>query len=184
MADDTTPEPVARDKPKRRWPTVLLALSLTMNLAVIGLIAGAHLRDDRDTRRFPPPDRTILSESGFRPFFEAMPRDARMRLGTALRAQSGQLRPDRAVLAVELRDMIAVMRAVPYDPAALEALLTAQHDRVQARFVAGREILSEQIAAMTPAERRNFADRLEQRFARALERGEAHDNERRGSDDN
>ncbi|GKY88604.1 periplasmic heavy metal sensor [Sinisalibacter aestuarii] len=169
MAGNTTQGTGASARPRRRWPTVLLAVSLTANLLVLGLVAGAHLRDDRDARRFPPPDRTMLSDSGFRPFFEAMPRDARNALGMALRDRGAVFAPDRDTLAAELREMLAVMRAEPYDPAALEALLTVQHDRVEARFAAGRSVLSEQIATMSPAERRAYADRIEDRFARALE---------------
>jgi uncharacterized membrane protein len=173
MSDNTMPEMAPRDRPRRRWPTVLLALSLTMNLAVIGLVAGAHLRDDRDTRRFPPPDRAMLSDAGLRPFFEAMPREARVRLGAELRTQSGMAMPDREELAAELGDMLAIMRADPYDRAAFEALLAAQHQRVEARLAAGRGALAGQIAAMSASQRQEFADRLEARFSQALGRGPA-----------
>lgn len=156
---------------RRRWPTVLLAVSLTLNLLVLGLVAGAFFRDERDARAFPPPDRSVMRTTGFGPFFDAMPRDARNRLGEALRDRDGHFEPDRAALVGELRAMIATLRADPFDPDALAALLTAQHDRVNARIVAGRSILLEQVAAMSPDERRDFADQLEGRFSRAIERG-------------
>ena len=59
----------------RTWPRVLLALSLAMNLAVIGAILGAHVRDGRDARHFPPPDRLQARDSGFAPYLDALPRD-------------------------------------------------------------------------------------------------------------
>lgn len=164
MADTQTREPGER----RRWPTVLLAVSLAANVLVLGMVAGAHFRDRADFRRFPPPSRTMVSDAGLRPFMDAMPRDVRNRMVAAMRRQADDFAPDRDALAAELRDMLAVLRADPYDSAALETLLTAQHDRVEARIRAGRELLAGQIEAMSAPERRAFADQLEDRFAKAL----------------
>lgn len=169
MTNETGLQPTP-DAPRRRWPTVLLALSLTLNFAVIGLIAGAHFRDESDARRFPPPDRNVMRASGFGPFFDAMPREARNRMGAALSGRDGKFAPNHAMLAAELRDMLAALRTEPFEPGALEAVLAAQHARASARIEAGRVILVEQIATMSPAERRDFADQIEGRFARALER--------------
>lgn len=170
MTNETGFQP-APEAPRRRWPTVLLALSLTLNLAVLGLIAGAHFREDRDMRRFPAPDRSMMRSTGFGPFFDAMPREARNRMGAALNGREAAFASDPAVLAAELREMLMALRAEPFEAAALEAVLAAQQARASARIEAGRAVLIEQIATMSPAERRDFADQLEGRFARALERG-------------
>jgi len=163
-----TPAPAARP---RTWPKVLLAVSLTMNLLVIGLIAGAHFRDGRDMAAFPPPDRNALRDAGVGPFFDALPRDSRGRMGQALRnGPGGGLGPDRAALAADLQAVQAALRADPYDPAALSAVLDAQQARVQARVDAGRAALLAEIARMTPAERAAFADRLAQGFQRGMNR--------------
>jgi uncharacterized membrane protein len=159
-----------RQKAPRRWPTALLAVSLTLNLLVLSLIAGAHFRDEHDASRFPPPDRSVMRATGFGPFFDAMPRAARNRMGEALRARGDGFAPDRDALAAELRDVLAALRAEPFDPAALEAVLVAQHARAQARIEAGRDVLLGQVATMSPVERRGFADQLEQRFSHALNR--------------
>ena len=167
---------------RRRWPTALLAVSLTANLLVLGLVAGAHFRDERDARAYPAPDRSVIRSTGFGPFFDAMPRDARNRMGEALRNRDGSFAPDRAALAAEMGEMIAALRAEPFEPGKLEALLTTQHDRANARIVAGRSVLLEQVAAMSPQERRDFADQLEGRFSRAIERGK-HDRDDDDHDD-
>lgn len=154
----------------RRWPKVLLTLSLTLNLVIIGGMVGAMLRDGHDARRFAPPDPGSMRATGFGPFFDAMPRDVRNRVGPALRAHGG-LGPDRAALEADLRAMVAVLRAEPFDPAAFEAVLADQQARAQERIDAGRAVLVEQIDAMTPAERARFADGLERQFARAMAHG-------------
>lgn len=159
------------DTPRRRWPRVLLALSLTLNLVVIGLVAGAVWRDGRDARRFPPPDHGVMRATGFGPFIDAMPRAARNRMGEALRRREGHFTANRGALAAEWRDMVAILRADPFDPQAFEALLMRQQARADARVKEGRAVLVEQINAMPSAERARFADALEQRFARALEHG-------------
>lgn len=151
----------------RHWPRVLLAVSLFFNLLVIGAIAGAHLRDGRDAGRTPPVDRAAMHGTGLVPFFEAMPREARGQIGTALRARGEAARPDRAALEAEFATILAALRAEPFERAALEAVMTAQQARVSARVEAGRGALLDVLAGMSQAERAAFADRMEQRIARA-----------------
>lgn len=165
--DTRDPAPVRQP---RRWPKVLLALSLTANLAVLGAVVGAHLRDGHDMGMMPPADRSMLRDTGVGPFFEALPRDVRARMGQALRARTGGLGPDRAALAQDFREMMAALRADPYDPARLETVLTAQQQRIQARVDADRAVLLDEIAAMNPADRAAFADRLEMGFRHAMDR--------------
>ncbi len=154
----------------RRWPKLLLAASLTLNVLVLSVVAGAHVRDDRDRRMSPMPDRTVLREGGFMPFFDAMPREARKRMSDAFRASEHGKAPDRAVLAADFRDFLSALRQEPFDAATVDGLLMAQQDRAAARVAAGRGVLVDQIAGMSPAERAAFADALEDRFQDALNR--------------
>lgn len=159
-------------EPRRRgWPRALLVVSLTLNVLVLSVIAGAILRDGRDGRH-PSlnPERALLRDGGFMPFFDAMPHEARERMAEALRRQGGGVRPDRAALAADFRGFVAALRAEPFAPEAVSDVLEAQHQRIEARVAAGRSLLVEQIAAMTPAERSAFADALEARFRDALRR--------------
>ncbi|HHS94496.1 MAG TPA: periplasmic heavy metal sensor [Rhodobacterales bacterium] len=179
MRNDKGSQTVPLARP-RRWPKVLLTLSLTLNLVVIGGMVGAMLRDGHDTRRFGPPDRNTMRATGLGPFFDAMPRDVRNRLGLALRDRGG-LGPDRAALEADLRAMLAVLRAEPFDPAEFEAILANQQTRAQSRIATGRSVLVEQVGEMTPDERARFADGLEARFARAMAHGHAAPPPKRGN---
>lgn len=164
MSEDF-PTPVAAKRP-RRWPKVLLAISLFFNLLVLGAIAGAHLRDGPDMGRSPAPDRAAMHATGFAPFFDALPREARGEIGKALRARGDSARPDRAALEAEFARIIAVLKAEPFDRAALEEVMAAQQARVSARVEAGRSALLDVLAGMSPAERAAFAERMEQRMVR------------------
>ncbi len=178
--DQKTDSPTPR---RRRWPTVLLAASLTLNVLILGVIAGAHFRDDRDQRRSPPPDRAVLREGGFMPFFEAMPRESRRRMAEAFRDSVPGRGPDRTALVADFRNFVAALRAEPFERDALNEVLEAQHERVEQRILTGREIVLDQIAEMTPAERAAFADALEERFRKALSRAPGRsEGGRRGGD--
>lgn len=167
-----TPDPKGRAPRGRRWPKVLLAVSLTFNLLVLGLIAGAHFREGRDGRIAPlPPERTMFREGGFAPFFDAMPRDMRRGMAEAMRARDATLGPDREALVADFRDFLTALRGEPFDPDALDAVLTAQHTRFSDRVAIGRSVLVEQISKMSPEERAAFATTLEERFRGALDRG-------------
>lgn len=154
----------------RRWPKVLLAVSLTFNLLVLGVIAGAHVREGRFAPP-PPPERNVFREGGLAPFFDAMPRDMRGRMAEAMRARDAGMGPDRAALVADFRDFLTALRDEPFDPEALDAALSAQHARFSDRVAFGRSVLVEQIAAMSPDERAAFAATLEETFRGALERG-------------
>ncbi|MCB1338710.1 MAG: periplasmic heavy metal sensor [Maritimibacter sp.] len=168
----TTPEtrPAKADGAARPWPKALLAASLSVNILVAGIVLGAVLHEWREPRfPPPPPDRDISRSTGFTPFIDAMPRDARRQMEAALREHGG-MEPDREALAQELHDLLAALRGQPFDPAALDIVLLTQHQRLSSRVEAGREVLVDQVTAMTPAERAAFADALETRFQRALDR--------------
>ena len=119
--DQKTDSPTPR---RRRWPTVLLAASLTLNVLILGVIAGAHFRDDRD-QRSPPPDRAVLREGGFMPFFEAMPRESRRRMAEAFRDSVPGRGPDRTALVADFRNFVAALRAEPFERDALNEVLEA-----------------------------------------------------------
>jgi len=150
----------------RRWPKLLLAVSLVFNLVVIGAVVGANLRHEQDTRRFPPPDPEMTRALGMAPLIDALPRETRRDIGVRLRAELGGTRPHRATLEAEFAAMLAALRADPFDPEALASMLDAQQARVAARVAAGRAVFLDALAQMNPADRAAFADRLEQRIAR------------------
>lgn len=161
---------------RRRWVQVLLAASLTVNVLVLSVIAGAVLRDGRDHkggrdhRKPPSAERSMLREGGLTPFFDAMSPDARARMAEAFRESGAGVKLDKAALAADFRAFISILRAEPFDPDALGAVLEAQHERVETRIVTGRRVLIDQIVAMAPDERAGFADALEARFEDALSR--------------
>lgn len=163
----------------RRLVKVILTLSLTLNLLVLGLVVGAHVRDGRDERRFTPPDRAIARDLGFGPFIGAFPREARREMALALRERAGPFLDNRQALVEEMQAMLATLRAEPFDAAALNGLLAAQAERIRTRTEVGREVLVEQIVKMTPRERAHFADELEHGLRHSMERIRADWRERR-----
>lgn len=154
----------------RRWPKVLLAVSLVFNFLVIGAVVGANIRNDHDMRGTAPGARETMRDTGFAPMIDAMPREARRDIGARLRAEGGATRPDRAALEAEFAEILAALRAQPFDPDRLSTVLSAQQARVSGRIEAGRRVIVEALAEMSAQDRAAFADRLEQRLSRGPER--------------
>lgn len=146
MADEMTTKPRAR-----RWVRVLLGVSLALNLAVIGLAAGAAFRfgGPDGVRRSPPPMGAIL--------YRELPRDDR-------RALRGRVFGSREQHAAKRRaDVAAVdaaLRTVPFDAAAVGQFLDQQaqeHDTFQA---AVQDAWLTRVSQMSDSERAAYADRL------------------------
>jgi uncharacterized membrane protein len=154
----TPSDPVA----PRSWLRWALVLSLGLNLLVAGLLAGAWLRGGPPGERFRDP--------GFGPFAAALSDDDRRALRRAFVRHMPEMRENRMALRADMQDVLAALRADPFDAAALDAAMDAAMSRLAGRIAVGQDLLAERIAAMDPAERAAFADRLEA----ALQRGPRH----------
>lgn len=145
------------DQPAKpgRGLRLALGLSLALNLLFVGIVAGALLRDGPMSRA------AAVRELGFGPFSEALTRDDRKALRQALFDRAPEMRDSRKRMRAEMAAFLGALRADPFDPATLSALMEDQRNRLAAQLVLGQEILADHIAAMTPAARADFADRLE-----------------------
>ncbi len=147
MADPTVP----RQRPIWR---IVLVLSLALNLAVVGLVAGFALRDGKNG----PPRGVELSLG---PIGQALTPDDRQAIMRSLRDNREVRAPrgDGARGGIEV--VLVVLNTEPFDPDAfLESL--KQPDTRQAKLrEALREALTLRVTEMSPAERAAFRDRLQ-----------------------
>ena len=134
-----------------------LASSGARKLAVVGVVAGAFLRDGppRGGRDF-----------GLGPLSEALSREDRRALREAFVERHPGLRADRQAMRADVEALLAALRAEPFDAMAMQAALRAIADRNGALLATGQELLAERIAAMTPQDRAAFADRLDRKLPR------------------
>lgn len=164
--NQTTPE-LPQGKPRKsvRWLKLALVLSLGVNLAVVGVVLGAVLGHGAFL-----PGARAPSDIGFRPMSRAMSATDRAALRSDLRAAAGEWRALNAARSDEAATMLRILRSEPFEPAELRALLDAQQARTQARIAHVNEVLVARIAAMEPAERGAFAERLEEELRRSADR--------------
>jgi hypothetical protein len=145
-----------------RWLKAALVVSLALNLAVAGIVAGALLGERRDARRPPPAE--LARELGLGPYTRALDIADRRALGAAVRervrAASGP-RAIRAEIRQDFAQVLAALRAEPFDPGRVAALIAAQGARAEARRELGAALLLERLAAMDAGARAAYADRLE-----------------------
>lgn len=148
---------------------VLLFVSIALNLLVMGLVAGAMLRKDRDLGG-PHTRSQAIQVFGIGPFGAALAPKDRQAIGEALESREAVLQKNRD----EVRQAtVAFLRALGADPfdgvqfrAALEALnglLSNRQDIVLDVFVA-------RVEAMNADERRQFLKRLERSLKRDFRR--------------
>jgi uncharacterized membrane protein len=158
MAAMSTDAPAPAPSP--RWMKLLLVLSLTANLLVIGVIAGHELR--RDDRR--GASRTV----GW--ILELVPEERRAMSEAHFAAALADLETAERDRSTEAAAVIAAIRAEPYDAAAVQSAMadygaSRAEDRAK-RWTLLRERLSTLLAEFTPAERAAFADGLDERMDR------------------
>jgi uncharacterized membrane protein len=166
MASENTPNTVPAGKGRLvKW---VLALSLALNLVIIGLVAGAAMRFSgaHDEGRFRGP----AEHSYGAPFVRALPREAKRELQRSLRAQAPQL-PSRAERRASYGQMVQVLRQEPFDPAQAQAIFEQQSNAAQSLRDRAQTAWLELVSAMSPAERAEVAQRLEQGLERGPERG-------------
>lgn len=158
--------PTTQPKPHTRgWVKILLALSLALNLAILGLVGGAVLGNGANSRDHG--DSPALRTLGLGPFTLALPREDRAELRARIAENSGPLRDDRQAIGDALRQVQAALRVDPFDRSAAEVALAQSRDRLLSLQRAGHMALLDQIDAMSAADRADLAasmDRVMRRF--------------------
>jgi len=159
-----TPEDKAPAKKPRRWGRVVLVISLTLNLLVVGLIIGTSVQRKAPQREG---ERVAVELSKIAPLVRALPEASR----DELRQTLAQKLPDRRAAHRELRDMFDQMQtalsAVPFDRAAVEAVLDRQDALIKSQADWARSEILDHIETLTDAERAEIAER----FKKVLRRG-------------
>ncbi len=138
-----------------RWIKITLFVSIALNLIVIGLIGGTILRG--------PFAMPLVGPAGeFGVFQRAMPGEARNALRKALYDNRADFRSKRRELVAMRVELIEVLRTEPFDAARLDDIMSRQKAFWEELGSTAQHLMGEQIAAMTPDERAQFADNLEE----------------------
>jgi uncharacterized membrane protein len=133
--------------PRRSWLTWALVASLGLNLAFLGLIAGAFLHG--------PP--RMMAGPALWHYARALPEPYRRDLGRELRASRGDWSGPRDALRAQRAALAEALTADPFDPAAVTAVLVREGRLTDELAERGTRMLVSQIARMMPEERAAYA---------------------------
>ena len=143
------------------WVKVALAVSLALNLAIVGMVAGVVLRRGGGDDGAP-----ALRTLGLGPFGIALSREARDELRGRIERRGAPLREDRRAIGGTLRAVQAALLADPVDRAAAEAAFARSRELAASLQESGHVALLDQIETMTPQERADLAERLSRMMRR------------------
>lgn len=161
-------QPVARKDKRMKWA---LGLSLGLNLLVVGLVAGAAYRFDG------PHGGPGASRHDFgAPYIIALPDDRRRAIFKNLRADRQDKFTSRAARRALYAEAVAAIRAEPFDPARVTAVLDTQREATLGVQQAAQSAWLAEIASMDAAARDAYADRLQEVLARGPKRDREKDN--------
>jgi len=138
----------------RRGLRILLVASLALNVAVVGLAIGAA----GNWKRGGPPRQIDL---GAGQLIRALPREERRAMGEAMRNDPNVQLPSRRDVQQTMETVVEILRADPFDRAALDGVLSEMRERTTVARNAGSGLLLDRIAEMTLEERGAFADAIE-----------------------
>jgi uncharacterized membrane protein len=143
---------------------IVLALSLAVNFAILGLVGGIALQGFGDRGR--PGVRDV----GFGPFSEALTSQDRDALRRAFLGGADNPRAMQRQMRAEMGNLLDVIRTEPLQESALRDAFRRFQERSQERLDLGQRLLADRIIAMSPAERDRFANRLEEIVTRGEKR--------------
>lgn len=158
MAPDTQNPNIGNATPKPRASNglkIALAVSVALNLAVVGMVAGAMMRHGPDFRG------GFVRDLGFGAYTEALTQEDRRALRKALFDRAPEIRTTRRQMRQDTQALLALLRADSFDAVAFRVRMEGQHARMERQLRLGQDVLQDFIAAMSPDDRRAFADRLE-----------------------
>ncbi|WP_291729534.1 periplasmic heavy metal sensor [Leisingera sp. F5] len=143
------------------WLKLLLAGSLALNLAVIGIATGVAWRYSGKEKHWkrPPEIGAII--------FRDLDRETRKALRQEAGGGHGSYAKRRHA---EGKTVIEALRSDDFDAGALLTVLKGQAEARHAFHTKVQETWVNKVAEMSPQERAEFADRLEERMERRRER--------------
>lgn len=147
MSETETQKPVGM----RRRTKVLLAASLGVNMLFIGAAGGMLFHNDR-------PDR--IRDAAFGPYTRALSHEDRKAIGTALREEAGHPRQNLPKIKASFEALKTALTADVYDRELVHGLIIGQQEIGMNRYKVGQRLLLERLDAMSPQERRGFAEHL------------------------
>ncbi len=131
---------------------IALGVSVALNLAVLGVVAGVAMKH--------PPGGDPSRGFAFGPFTAALTPEDRRELRGAFREAAPDLRGAFGRMRAEFGQMQGILRAEPYDPAAFAALLDRQRERGDEMTRIAQRLIAEHVAAFDHDDRIAFADKL------------------------
>ncbi len=147
-------------KSRAPWKTILLVISLGLNLLVVGIVAGAFLSGGGSGKGGFSRVASHIMPLG--PYGRALSKEDRAEVRRALEGRKSWFKKTRGDMREAGQDMVAAMRREPFQIEDVSMILGRQAD-VQSSFQAeGRRLLLERISAMSEDQRREFAQNLEE----------------------
>lgn len=142
---------------KRSWVMPLLAVSLVVNMLIVGIIAGFFFANGGGKGdRIDGPTRSLVGT----PFIRALEPEDRRALALEIRRDDARLRENRTALRTRFEALLDALNADPFDPEAVRAILREQRDIALRRQNIGEALLVDQLQKLSPEERAAYADRL------------------------
>lgn len=145
-----TGETPRKSQGMKPWLKIVFALSLALNLAVVGIVGGAMFRfDKREGGMRSPPVGALL--------YRELSKEDRREIRAAA-DQDFSKRDERRK--EEAEELAAALRQVPFDPNLVESLLLAQTKKVDDFQASVRALWLARVSEMSDAERADYAERL------------------------
>ncbi len=145
--------------PSNRGLKIALAVSVALNLGIAGLIGGIAWHGGPGGR-----GDMMVRDFGFGPFNDALSPEDRQALRQSVMDRAGDIREARRQMQADGANILAALRAEPFDPAALAAAIDAQAGHLGERLKFGSDVIRDHILGLSPEARAAFADRLERRM--------------------
>lgn len=164
---DPPPQPQRVAGGLGRIAKIALVVSLSLNLLLIGALAGGAMR----ASRFQP---AMEGQADYRALWRALPDEARAQMRAQARERGGGgERPQRRsreerreISRARNQQIIALLRADPFDSAAFAQVLTQDRRALEDRLNATRLAFVSQVEGLDHTARQTMADALEQTLRR------------------
>lgn len=153
---------------KKGWIRVVLAVSLALNLATVGFVAGSYFRFGGHGAGFA---RSPGLGAFGAPYMKALPPEHRRTVVAAIRSTSGDQMPSRKMRREMFEDVLATLRAEPFDADLLRQAVTRQANTSVLVQQQAQQAWLDVVNQMEDAERIEYATAIEQMLKRRPRKG-------------